>query len=130
MHELSIAQSIFDAIQVEATRHPLARAKKVAVRIGELTAVDPDALKFAFEIMTRDTDLERVELEVEVCPRRQRCGLCGAEFDVVGYELNCPKCGEQRTQCIGGDELELAYVDMDEREVEGREVREHEPSTA
>jgi hydrogenase nickel incorporation protein HypA/HybF len=124
MHELGIAQSIFDAIQVEATRHPQARAKKVVVRIGELAAVNPDALKFAFEILTRDRELQSLELEIEICLRRQRCGACGAEFDVAGYELNCPKCGEQRTQCIGGDQLELAYVEMEELE-----VRQHEPST-
>ena len=124
MHEIGIANSILDAVRTEAARHPGGQPRKVAVRIGELAAVDADALQFAFEVLTRGTDLDSLELEIKICPRRQRCA-CGFEFNVTGYELQCPQCGEQRTQCISGDQLELVYLEMGEHEME-----EHEPSTA
>lgn len=124
MHEIGIANSILDAVRTEAALHPGGEPRKVAVRIGELAAVEVDALRFAFEVLTRDTDLDSMELEIEICLRRQRCA-CGFEFDVTGYELHCPRCGEARTECIGGDQLELAYLEIEEREME-----EHEPSTA
>jgi hydrogenase nickel incorporation protein HypA/HybF len=124
MHEIGIANSILEAVRTEAAGHPGATPRKVAVRIGELAAVDADALRFGFEVLTRDTELESLELEIEICPRRHRC-WCGAEFNVTAYEVQCPQCGEGRTECIGGDELELAYLEMDERRME-----EHEPSTA
>jgi hydrogenase nickel incorporation protein HypA/HybF len=124
MHEIGIANSILDAVRTEVARHPGGKPRKVAVRIGELAAVNGDALRFAFEILTGDTDLDCLELEIEICPRRQRC-TCGIEFNVIAYELQCPQCGEQRTQCISGDQLELAYLEIEEHEME-----EHEPSTA
>jgi len=125
MHEIGIANSILDAVRAEAERHSGTEPRKVAVRIGELAAVDADALRFAFEILTRDTDLETLELDIELCPRRQHCCACGAEFDVIDYKLHCPQCGEERSECISGEQLELAYLEMDEHEME-----EHEPSTA
>jgi hydrogenase nickel incorporation protein HypA/HybF len=125
MHEIGIANSILEAVRAEAERHPRATPRKVAVRIGELAAVDADALRFGFEVLTRDTELESLELEIEICPRRHRCYSCGAEFNVTDYEFQCPQCGEGRTECIGGDQLELAYLEIDEQM-----MGEHEPSTA
>jgi hydrogenase nickel incorporation protein HypA/HybF len=125
MHEIGIANSILDAVRAEAARHPAADPRKVAVRVGELAAVDADALRFCFEVLTRDTDLELLELEIEICPRRQRCCACGAEFNLIGYEFQCPQCGEERTESISGDQMELAYLELEEHEME-----EHEPRTA
>src|SRR5271165_3191002 len=114
MHEIGIANSILDAVRTEGARRPGLALHKVGVRIGELAAVDPEALRFAFEVLTRDTDLQRLELEIEICPRRQRCGPCGVEFKVTGYQLQCPQCREERTECIAGSELELAYLEVEE----------------
>jgi hydrogenase nickel incorporation protein HypA/HybF len=125
MHEIGIANSILDAVRTEAARHLGAEPRKVAVRIGELAAVDADALRFCFEALTRNTELESLDLEIELCPRLQRCSACAAEFVVTDYEFRCPECGGERTECISGDQLELAYLEMEEHEME-----EHEPSTA
>jgi hydrogenase nickel incorporation protein HypA/HybF len=125
MHEIGIASSILDAVRTEAACHPGTIARKVVVRIGELAAVDDQALRFAFDVLTRDTELASLQLGIEVCPRRQRCGACGTEFNVASYEIKCPQCGEERTECVGGEQLELAYLEMDEQEME-----KYEPSTA
>jgi len=116
MHEMGIANSILEAVQAEAARYPGAGASKVAVRIGELAAVDPDALRFCFEALTRQTEFESLTLEIEFCPRRQRCPTCNAEFDAKDYEFRCLQCGDEHTECIGGDELELAYLELEEYE--------------
>ena len=116
MHEIEIANSILDAVRTEAARHPETEPRKVGICIGELAAVDPDALQFSFEVLTRGTDLERLELEIINCSRRHRCLACETEFVVKEYNTQCPKCGEDNTQCISGDELELAYLEMEECE--------------
>ena len=116
MHEIGVANSILDAVRTEAALHPGAELRKVGVRIGELAAVDADALRFAFEVLTQGTDLDSLELEIEICPRRQRCSACGFEFNVAGYEFQCAQCGEERTECISGDQLELSHMEMEEHE--------------
>ena len=114
MHELSIANSILEAVRKERERLNLARVIKVGVRIGELAGVDPDALSFGFEVLIKDTDLEPLALAIESTSRRHECSRCKHVFTVVDYHVDCPDCGSADTRCIGGDELELAYLEVEE----------------
>lgn len=114
MHELGIANSVLEAARAEMQRRPGARLVKIGLRVGELAGVDPEALRFGFDALASGTDLETASLEIEFCPRRQRCPACGREFTVVDFEVACPGCGESRTECIGGDELSLAYLEVEE----------------
>ena len=114
MHEMGIANSVLEAVRVEAARHQGSYPRRVGVRIGELAAVDPSALEFCFDALTRETDLESLQLEIEICPRRHRCLDCVAEFGVKDYDFECPQCRSLRSECLSGDELELAYLEVEE----------------
>jgi hydrogenase nickel incorporation protein HypA/HybF len=114
MHELGIANSVLEAVQTEAALHPGARPVKVALRVGELSGVDPDALSFSFEVLVAGTPWERLALQIETKPREHRCPSCGVTFRVTDYNFACPECGVLRTACISGDELELAYLEFEE----------------
>ena len=114
MHELSIANSILEAVRKERERLNGARVTKVGVRIGELAGVDPDALSFGFEVLVKDTDLDPLALEIEFTSRRHECSHCKRVFTVVDYRIDCPACGSMETRCIGGDELDLAYLEVEE----------------
>lgn len=120
MHEMGIAISLIDTLRKEAAKHPDSRPRKLGIRIGELTALDASSLEFCFEALLRGTDLEGVQLALEKCPRRHRCLDCAAEFEIRQYDFRCPKCRQLHSECISGDELEIAYLEMEE----------HEPSTA
>jgi hydrogenase nickel incorporation protein HypA/HybF len=113
MHELSIATAILEAAQKEAAEHQNAPIEKIAVRLGELAAVDPEALRFSFEMITRETKFERVALELEFVPRTNRCADCGAEFVVRDLEFSCPACGSHDTRFVRGDELEIAWLELE-----------------
>lgn len=114
MHEVGIAASILESVEAAARRHPDARFLAVGVRIGELSNVDKDALAFAFEALTQDTPLATMKLEVEWCPRRQKCLDCAEEFVVKEFALRCPACRTDKTTCIGGTELDVAYLEIEE----------------
>jgi hydrogenase nickel incorporation protein HypA/HybF len=113
MHELSIANSILDAVRTEAARRPGARFLKVGVRVGELSGVEPEALSFSFDALVQGSDLEPLTLEIESSPRRQRCPDCGRVFRVHDFDITCPDCGQERTHCIAGDELHMIYLEME-----------------
>ena len=114
MHEMGIANSVLDGVRTEMRRYPGAYPSKVCLRIGEMAAIDQDALRFCFEAITRGTDLEALELEIELCPRRHRCLDCGRDFVVHDYLFQCPDCASSATKCISGDELEFAYLEVEE----------------
>jgi hydrogenase nickel incorporation protein HypA/HybF len=114
MHELGIANSVLEAVQAEAARRPGAVPVKVGVRVGDLAGIDPDALAFGFEVLTAGTEWQTLKLDIETRPREHRCSACGATFRVTDYNFVCPSCGGLRSECVGGDELELVYLEMEE----------------
>ncbi len=114
MHELGIASSILESVQKEAERHAGAHISKVGVKIGELAGVDGDALQFGFEVLVKDTELEPLALELELIPRVQRCSKCAYEFRMTDFDPRCPLCGDTATECISGEELDIAYMELDE----------------
>jgi len=116
MHELGIANSILEGVAAELGRHPGSRPTKVGVRIGELAGVDPDALRFAFEALTAGTEREGLILEIEFRLPQARCRDCSREYDIHNYELICPACQSPNGQSISGDELEFAYLEVEEDE--------------
>jgi hydrogenase nickel incorporation protein HypA/HybF len=63
MHELSIAESILEAVRKELAGRPGAKPIRVGLRIGELAAVDVDSLTFCFEAVVRGTDWETLQLD-------------------------------------------------------------------
>lgn len=133
MHEMGIANSILEGVAKELQRRPGVQAIKVGVRIGQLAGVDPDALNFAFEALTFETDLEGLKLEVQYVSPRSRCRDCGREFEVHNYELLCPTCGSLTTERISGDEMDFLYLEIEEpnigeARVSGREVGDRELS--
>ncbi len=114
MHELGIAASILDCVDREAERHPGVHISKVGVKIGELSGVDADALQFGFEVLVKDTDREPLALEVVFIPRVQRCSKCEHEFRMTEFDPRCPLCGDFATTCVSGEELDIAYMEVDE----------------
>jgi hydrogenase nickel incorporation protein HypA/HybF len=114
MHEMSIATAVLEAVQAEAERHGGARVVKVGMRVGEWSGVDPDSLQFCFEALVAGTDTPAPALEIELRHRENRCGNCGTVFAIKDFEIQCPNCGEPVTEPVSGNELEVAFIELEE----------------
>ncbi len=79
MHELSLANGIFDIVRqyVPAERAPLVRA--VRVRVGDLAGVVPDSLAWCFSAIVSDTPYEKAWLAINP--------TTGPELQVADIEL-------------------------------------------
>ena len=108
MHELSIAQSVVDAV-LERTggRH----VTTVRLRVGRLSGVVPDALTFCFELATADTALDGARLEIEAPGGRAHCRDCDRDFDVDDLVLLC-SCGSADVEVVAGRELSVTSVEV------------------
>jgi len=113
MHEMGIANSVLDAVLVETRRFPDGHIYKVGVRIGELAGVNADAMSFCFEALVRGTELEPLVLEIEYCPCSYQCRSCGHSYAGLREDFACPECGMPELQFVGGDELEIAYLEVE-----------------
>lgn len=83
MHEIGIAASVMDVVRKEVGMRPGTRAITVGLRIGELAGVDPESLRFGFDALVKDSDLDPLQLEVEYLAARD-------DLDVAWIELEEP----------------------------------------
>jgi hydrogenase nickel incorporation protein HypA/HybF len=118
VHEVGIANSILEAGHEATARRPGAKLIGIGVRIGVLSGVDVDALRFAFECLTAETEDEHVVFTTEQCPRVNRCEECSHEFESLEAspftDAPCPRCRSVRTSFVSGDQLDIAFVEVEE----------------
>ena len=113
MHELSVAQGLLEIIEQEARPYPGARVTRVHLRIGKLSAVVPDALRFAFEAITRGGIAEGASLEIEEVPLTIRCHQCDEVFTIDDPFMLCPRCEGFDVEMVSGRELEIKSMEID-----------------
>jgi hydrogenase nickel incorporation protein HypA/HybF len=65
MHEAGLAQQVIDACTAELLAHGGRVASCVGLRIGALAAVDPEALRFCFDALKKDTPLHSANLRID-----------------------------------------------------------------
>ena len=111
---MSIAAAVLDGLRAEAEGRPGQRPVRAGLRIGELSGVEPEALRFCLEVLVSGTDLESLAFELEVCPWQRRCRHCNTTFRVIDYNLACASCGSSETDAAGGDQMELAYLELED----------------
>jgi hydrogenase nickel incorporation protein HypA/HybF len=114
MHELSIAQSIAEAVEIKAVECNAARVKRVRLSIGEASGIVTDSLVFCFEMIASLTPiLEGASLSIDSMPHRAHCHSCAREFDVKNFVARCPTCGELSTEVVSGNELEILDMEIE-----------------
>jgi hydrogenase nickel incorporation protein HypA/HybF len=111
MHELSIASSVLELARRHVPAGKILRGVKI--RSGRMRGIEPHAMQLAWEASIGGTDAEGAKLELEVLPWSLRCPDCGTQFVADDVFTPCT-CGSQRTHPIGGDELVLVCVEVDE----------------
>jgi hydrogenase nickel incorporation protein HypA/HybF len=117
---MGIAMSILDSCRAAVAKHGGGRLEEVRVAVGELSAVEPELLRFAWEAVVAGGPEASCRLDVEWRPARQRCPACGElQERAAGSWLRlCPKC-EQPLQIEGGDELDILHVSFVSYDAEG-----------
>jgi hydrogenase nickel incorporation protein HypA/HybF len=107
MHELALMESLVETI----AEHLDARVALVRLEIGQLAGVDVHALRFCFDVCTRNTQLDGAELDVLAIPARARCNTCG-EIQATRSLVAACTCGSFDRELVAGDELRLKEVEV------------------
>lgn len=115
MHELAIAENIRESVERELEKHPeLKNVTAVGLVIGGMHAVVPEALKFNFELVCRESRLEGAALEIREIPVKGKCGHCGRDFQVEDHFFICPLCGSTDMTIHGGNEFYIETIKGEE----------------
>ena len=113
MHEASLAQNIYDIAKQEMTKYAGSKLNRIFIDVGEFTHVDPEALKFAFEVMSKDGPFEKTTLEITRIPLILGCKECSAEFGARDMVFICPKCKSSNVEVLKGREFRLTELEVD-----------------
>ncbi len=117
MHEFSIVQALVEQVRGELERAGAeGRVQVVELAIGRISGVNVDAVRFAFEVLAKDTELEGAELRIRQPCAKCYCRACGGESELGEFALQCPKCSATDITITGGRELVLESIEVDQAE--------------
>ncbi|HET8746365.1 MAG TPA: hydrogenase maturation nickel metallochaperone HypA [Ramlibacter sp.] len=110
---MSLAEGVLALIEDARRRQPFARVRAVQLEIGALAGVEPEAMRFCFDAVTRGTVAEGARLEIRGAPGQGSCMGCGAVVEMRELYGDCPRCGSAQVQVTGGTELRVSELEVD-----------------
>ncbi len=120
MHEFSVMTQIVESILEEATKRDASKVEQVELEIGEFTMLGEEQLRFAYEVLSKDTVLQGSTLKIGQKKGKVKCAACGFEGDVAITEdsphqiiaiLECPRC-HAPAEIIEGRECVIRNIRM------------------
>lgn len=130
MHELAITKALYDLAISEASQHSVDSISRLRVQVGALTGIDPSAVIFYLETMSKGSALEGAHVEFDKSMPVAHCRACRHEM-IIPVENNtdqlafshmwltdyadmvCEQCGQADFELQGGDEFKLLSMDVD-----------------
>ncbi len=112
MHEMSLAEGVLGAIEDAARAQRFTAVKTVRLEIGQLAAVELDALRFAFDVVKRGGIADGARLEIVDVPGAAWCMRCCEAVPLAARGEACPRCGSYQLQVTGGEELRVKELEV------------------
>lgn len=111
MHEMSLCENIREIIQDQARSDGFTRVNRVWLEVGPLSCVEPDALRFGFDVVMRGSVAEGAALEIASSPAKARCLVCHTTTTIQQRYDPCPQCGSPM-EMMQGDELKISKLEV------------------
>ena len=113
MHELSLCESILDTLQQQAKVQNYQKVTAVWLEIGALSGVDPEAIRFSFDIVVQNSLAENALLHIINVPGQAWCMLCSTNVTVQHLYDQCPVCGSHQLQVNQGDQMRIQELEVE-----------------
>lgn len=113
MHEISLVKNIFGSLDSVYTEKERGKIKKIYLKVGLLSNVEPILMQNAFEAVVATEKIEYCgcELQIEVLPILVHCDECNKESEVVNYKFVCA-CNKPTNKITQGNELLISGVEF------------------
>ena len=113
MHELSVAQNIISIVEEHTKDHQDKKIKTVHLKVGKMSNVLIDSLRFCFESLISGTRLAEAKLLVEEITVTLFCGSCKKQTEISEFSFSCVHCGSTNVQMISGNELTISELEVE-----------------
>lgn len=113
MHETDMTKALILTVKDWYHSQPeQSQIAKIHLVVGQFTCVEPVSLQFAFEVQTRNTFLEGVELVIKDIPLIAYCHNCQQEYKPeIGLQYSCPDCKSPMEDICSGRELKIDRIE-------------------
>ena len=121
VHEGSITTQIVESVLKEVEQRKAKKVVEVNLIIGSLTFLNPEQVRFWYEMLTKDTILEGSKLVIEEGEGTVQCSKCGykgnfkyvddSAFHVPMPTLQCPKC-DGSVKIVSGKDCVIKSIKM------------------
>ena len=97
MHELALMESVIEIALEETRKAGATRLSRIALDIGALSAVEPEAMRFCFEAVAAGTAAEGAELTIR-------------DVEGAGYRVQLVDGEARRMRCATSTAIERVIV--------------------
>jgi hydrogenase nickel incorporation protein HypA/HybF len=112
VHEYSLVEALVRRVEEEAHRRGALTIHSLSVRVGELSGVDPDLFRTAYETFRAGTLCAQAPVRLTRVAATWSCPRCKAAIP-RGAVLRCKACGIPAQLDQGSDALILDEIDME-----------------
>jgi hydrogenase nickel incorporation protein HypA/HybF len=112
MHEMSISLDTVNLVVESAEQKGYKKVTAVWLEIGALSCIEPDTIKFCFEIAARKTIAEHCKLHIESCAGKAYCFVCEKNVILEQRGHACPSCKGFKLKVMQGDELRVKEIEV------------------
>jgi len=110
---MSLAEGVLQVIEDAARQQGFTRVRTIWLEIGQLAAVEVEALRFCFDAVTRGSLAEGSRLEIVATPGSAWCMQCSGSVALQALDDACPQCGSYQLQVTGGSEMRVKELEVD-----------------
>ncbi|MDO9047945.1 MAG: hydrogenase maturation nickel metallochaperone HypA [Methylobacter sp.] len=107
MHELSLLENVREILENHAVSQKFSKVTKVTLEIGKLSSVEPDALRFGFDVVMKDSLAENAELIISDIAGLGVCQQCSLQVEMETSHDPCSHCGSPFVKVIQGADMRI-----------------------
>jgi len=107
MHELSLLENVREILEEHAVNQNFTKVTQVTLEIGKLSCVEPEALRFGFDVVMKGSLAENAELFITELNGLGFCQQCRQQGIILTLYDPCVHCGNPITDIIQGSEMKI-----------------------
>lgn len=114
MHEITLCQYALESIEQHARENNARRITAVWLEIGAFSCVEPEALRFCFDIACRETLAEGCQLHLETPKAESWCHDCQQAIALLSPGvLICPQCAGRNLRVNADDGMKIKRIEIE-----------------
>lgn len=107
MHEISLLENVREILEDHAISQHFCKVNQVTLEIGKLSCVEPDALRFGFDVVMNGSLAENAVLIITELPGLGECRQCQQQTEMETLHDPCKLCGSPFLTVLQGSEMKI-----------------------